>query len=124
MTVDDALTIIAQERLNVMAEGMSAEECSQIAAYVLHDAVLKDRKAMLTLRERHIAAMDEVDRLAELLRKASPDWASPMHLNTVLAVGEPCPGRWIGPQDASLRQWQCRCGAAIPQQCKTETAKP
>ena len=81
MTVDDALKIIAQERLDAMAEGMTAEECSQIAAYVLHDAVLKDRRAMLTLRERHIAAQDEVDRLAELLRKADPSWGSPMHLN-------------------------------------------
>ena len=41
----------------------------------------------------------------------------------VLAVGELCPGEWIGPPDASLRQWSCRCGAAHPNQCKTETAK-
>ena len=42
----------------------------------------------------------------------------------VLAVGNPCIGHWIGPPDASLRQWHCRCGAARPEQCKTETAKP
>lgn len=41
----------------------------------------------------------------------------------VLAVGEPCAGVWIGPPDASLRQWSCRCGANNPQQCRTETAK-
>ena len=121
MTVDDALKIIAQERLDVMAEGMSAEECSQIAAYVLHDAVLKDRRAMLTLRERHIAAQDEVDRLAELLRKANPSWGSPMHLNRVLAVGEPCAGKWIEGRGGRAL-WECRCGATEPRQCKTETA--
>ena len=42
----------------------------------------------------------------------------------VLAVGEPCAGEWIGPPDASLRQWACRCGATRPEGCKTETAKP
>ena len=42
---------------------------------------------------------------------------------SVLAVGEPCPGEWVGPPDASLRQWYCRCGAKRPEQCKTETAK-
>ena len=149
MTVDEALKIIAQERLDAMSEGMSAEECSQMAVYVLHDAVLKDRREMLTLRERHISAKDEIFRLAELLQKYDPTWGSPMHLNAaqgqraaaiqrgedaqqepgvnqgvfggVLAVGNPCPGRWIGPPDASLRQWDCPCGAAQPRYCKTET---
>ena len=125
MTVDDALKIINQERLDVMAEGMSAEECSQIAAYILHDAVLKDRKAMLTLRERHIAAHEEVLRLAELLKKADPNWGWPMHLNRVLAVGEPCAGEWVwsGVDFQRQRAWFCRCGAAHPQHCRTETAK-
>ena len=39
----------------------------------------------------------------------------------VLVVGEPCAGQWIGPPDASLRQWSCPCGATRPEQCKTET---
>lgn len=43
---------------------------------------------------------------------------------TPLVVGEPCAGKWIGPPDASLRQWSCECGAANPALCKTETAKP
>lgn len=81
MTVDDALKIIAQERLDAMGEGMSAEECQEIAAYVLHDAVLKDRKFILKTIEQKISAQDEVFRLAELLRKADPSWGSPMHLN-------------------------------------------
>ena len=144
MTVDDALKIIHQERLDVMAEGMSAEECSQIAAYVLHDAVLKDRKFILKTVEQKISAQDEVFRLAELLKKADPSWGSPMHLNSsrgqgatanapetpsvnqavfgsVLAVGEPCVGGWSGPPQAW--EWLCRCGAKHPSQCKTETAK-
>ena len=41
----------------------------------------------------------------------------------VLAIGELCAGTWIGPPDASLRQWHCRCGAQRPEQCVTETAE-
>lgn len=40
-------------------------------------------------------------------------------VGSVLAVGESCVGGWIGRD-----QWSCRCGAKIPEQCKTETAKP
>lgn len=42
-----------------------------------------------------------------------------LHKDGVLAVGEPCVGGWIGRD-----KWSCRCGAKIPEQCKTETAKP
>lgn len=59
MTVDEALKIVAQERLDVMAEGMSADECSQIAAYVLHDAVLKDRKYIALLQDLRMQENNE-----------------------------------------------------------------
>lgn len=35
MTPEQALAVIDQERLDVMAEGMTAADCEQIAAYVL-----------------------------------------------------------------------------------------
>ena len=65
MTVDDALKIIAQERLDVMAEGMTAEEARDIAAYVLHDAVLKDRKHILFLTEEKVKLQEEIQRRAK-----------------------------------------------------------
>ena len=65
MTVDDALKIIHQERLDVMAEGMTAEEARDIAAYVLHDAVLKDRKHILFLTEEKVKLQEEIQRRAE-----------------------------------------------------------
>ena len=71
MTVDQALTIIAQERLDVMAEGMSAEDCGNIASYVLHDAVLKDRKHILFLTERAIAAEDKLEALRSSSKEPS-----------------------------------------------------
>ena len=65
MTVDDALKIIAQERLDVMAEGMTAEEARDIAAYVLHDAVLKDRTHILFLTEEKVKLQEEIQRRAK-----------------------------------------------------------
>ena len=65
MTVDDALKIIHQERLDVMAEGMTAEEARDIAAYVLHDAVLKDRTHILFLTEEKVKLQEEIQRRAE-----------------------------------------------------------
>jgi hypothetical protein len=44
LSVDDALALIAQERLDVMSEGMTADECAIVGAYVLHDAVIDLRR--------------------------------------------------------------------------------
>ena len=44
-------------------------------------------------------------------------------LREVIADSEPCNGGWIGPPDASLRQWSCRCGATHPTNCITGNAK-
>ena len=67
----------------------------------------------------------EVLRLSDLLRKADPNWGSPMHLNSVLAVGEPCAGRLELPNTIYGKcQWVCPCGAKRPEDCRTETAKP
>ena len=66
MTVDEALALIEQERLDVLAEGMPEEQVNNTAAYVLASAVRKDRKFILSLQERKIQA--ESDRDAYRLR--------------------------------------------------------
>lgn len=44
---------------------------------------------------------------------------------TVLAVGEPCAGRWELPNVIYGKdRWECPCGATTPAECRTETAKP
>ena len=68
MTVDDALKIIAQERLDVrgevIAQGGTEQEAidmtADIAAYVLHDAVLKDRKYIALLQDQKLELAQEI----------------------------------------------------------------
>ena len=62
MTVDEALALIEQERLDVLAEGMPAELVNNTAAYVLASAVRKDRKFILSLHQRAIQAEIEYER--------------------------------------------------------------
>ena len=60
MTVDEALAVIEQERLDVLSEGMSEEDVANTAAYVLASAIRKDRKFILSLHESLIAERDEM----------------------------------------------------------------
>ena len=68
MNVDDALKIIAQERLDVrgeaIAQGCTEQEAidqtADIAAYVLHDAVLKDRKYIRLLQDQKLELIQEI----------------------------------------------------------------
>ena len=62
-------------------------------------------------------------RLPRMRAQKAEVWACYRTKDTILTVGEPCAGAWIGPPDASLRQWHCRCGAQRPEQCVTETAE-
>ena len=70
MNVDDALKIIAQERLDVrgeaIAQGCTEQEAidqtADIAAYVLHDAVLKDRKYIRLLQDQKLELIQDLER--------------------------------------------------------------
>lgn len=70
MTVDEALAVLEQERLDAMTEGMSAQECEQVAAYIVASCVHKDRKHILELHERAIKAEDERDAFRKSLEAA------------------------------------------------------
>ncbi len=60
MTVDEALALIEQERLDVLAEGMPEDDVNNTAAYVLASAVRKDRKFILSLQERKLSVEDSL----------------------------------------------------------------
>ena len=75
MTVDEALALIEQERLDVLAEGMPEEQVNNTAAYVLASAVRKDRKFILSLQERAIQAEAERDALKrEYVNRCPHEW--------------------------------------------------
>ena len=93
MTVDDALKIIAQERLDVrgeaIAQGCTEQEAidqtADIAAYVLHDAVLKDRKYIALLLNQKFAIRDETIEDLALLVDEYNDQADAGDTLTMLA---------------------------------------
>lgn len=69
LTVDQALALVEQERLDVLAEGHTEEFCASLAPYVLASAVRKDRKHILFLTEEKGKAQDERDKLREDRRR-------------------------------------------------------
>ena len=119
---DDRAGDTKQSREDWIASVIAERDLYKGECALLLAATKSAHSQMAYLQQRYAEANAEVLRLAELFRKADPTWGSPMHLNSVLAVGEPCAGYWQacgGP-----REWHCRCGAKCPEHCKTETAKP